>query len=302
MPNSNVLRPTKTTTYTPPTVYSGAENAVTSNAFKSLLTKIRSRLIVVEKLPVGLVDMAGPFVIESAKRFFSEKGFLPGEPVITEIWRNFVASFRNEKQARDIEQAAQQASTANENQRRRFENAFKFLQNQIKNRIGNIQSMAGFAILLPVASVLNVALRAKGVTPPKKIAQKAILFIAEYGQDFPNALPPQKLAEIQTYARENGLYEKFDLDGDNIYFLDPVTISLIISAIIAIISSILESKRNGERLTPAQEKIAEAALKAEEEYNRQVERQQSFIIGDFLNQNFIWIAIAVVAYLFFKGN
>ena len=87
-------------------------------------------------------------------------------------------------------------------------------------------------------------------------------------------------------------YEVFIFRGKK--SLDPVTIALIVTAIVSFLNELRKMKEAGQPIPDGLEGLATAAVKVNEEITTYAENEAKFMLGDFLVKNWLYIAYAVL--------
>jgi hypothetical protein len=158
---------------------------------------------------------------------------------------------------------------------------------KFRKKVGTgIKKIAGLSVLGPLMPVMAAALRKKGVATKK-------MGLAEMTKQFYN-----KIVKPQS----GNTYETLDFDPE-VDYIDPVTVTALVSAVIGFIKRLKKKKQEGAKLTPTQEKIVEGSDKVIEEIKYESEVQGAEKMGRAIfmdNKVLILVAVAVVALLLLK--
>lgn len=159
-------------------------------------------------------------------------------------------------------------------------------QKRRKKVVGAIKKVVGFSILGPLMPVMGKALRSKGVNTKG-------MGLAEMSKQFYN-----KIVKPQS----GDTYEVIEWDTD-VDYIDPVTITALVSAVIGFIKRLKKKKQEGAKLTPTQEKIVSGSDAVIDGIKYEAEVQSAESIGRTLfmdNKIIVIVVLAVVALMIFK--
>jgi hypothetical protein len=267
-----------------------------------IAAKSRIRAALVRRAGVNLLNYTEPELDRQVADYCAQMGHLPPDVRIRQAWEALISSLRNQE-ARDAvekeygEQTEREAENAGKTDRVR-----RFLA-KLLGKVTDLGQAAGWAILLPLKIPMQVGLRSVGISPPQKIQPLASLFAIEViGKKYPGQyIAPEVIQELTETARAEGYYDSsLEERADQYYHLVPVIVAAIITGCVSIFSALVRAKKEGAELTPAEQALADAAIQAEQEYQRQVEAQTNQVIGAGFQQYLPIILIGVVLYVFIK--
>lgn len=159
-------------------------------------------------------------------------------------------------------------------------------QKRRKKIVGAIKKVVGFSILGPLMPVMGKALRSKGVNTKG-------MGLAEMSKQFYNKI---------VVKQSGDMYEELIYDPD-VDYIDPVTITALVSAVIGFIKRLKKKKEEGATLTPTQEKIVSGSDAVMENIKYEAEVQGAESIGRTLfmdNKIIVIVVIAAVAFFLLK--
>lgn len=118
--------------------------------------------------------------------------------------------------------------------------------------------------LLPLRLIMTTALKNKGVTnPPKDIGELAFMF------------HKRVIKGENTYSfDEASLYNSDNVDNYN-HFIEPATITVIVTAIIQWVKKIKEKKDNNQPLDKEEQVVAEKIDEVEKELDQKIETAEA---------------------------
>ena len=129
---------------------------------------------------------------------------------------------------------------------------------EIGNKIKNKASKAKLAVLAPFIPVMKAMINKRGLTPESSLDDLAHQFYTV-------------IIKNETYTKN---FENFD----------PVTVSVIVSAIVSFIKGIIQKKKEGKQLSNEEEVVLAASEEAVKEYNEETEKDKKtvYIIGGII--------------------
>ncbi len=150
----------------------------------------------------------------------------------------------------------------------------------VKAVAGAVKDVTAFSVLLPFVPMMNKSLKAKGLTPPKNVADKAELFYKEVVQKNSNSFDaPDLLEEMETF------------DGSN--RSDHVAVA-IIPPIIAFVKDLINKKKRGTKLGPILDAVATGGMQAQTEIEKEVRSEVNTSVGEKITANWMWIVGGVL--------
>lgn len=129
---------------------------------------------------------------------------------------------------------------------------------EIGHKIKDKASKAKLAMLAPFIPVMKAMLSKRGLNPENSLDDLAHQFY-------------RVIIKGETYVKN---FENFD----------PVTISVIVSAIVSFIKGIIEKKKQGKQLSNEEEVVLAASEEAVKEYNEETEKDNKmiYIVGGII--------------------
>lgn len=161
-----------------------------------------------------------------------------------------------------------------------------------QDAIDKVKDAGKFALLLPLMPLMKGVLKAKNITPFTDIESLSLQFYNEIVKknDYDEVLMTDDGSNIMVAAEPpKKVY--------NVKDVDPVTIGIIVNAVITWVKNAQAKKAEGAQLTKAQEAAAKLAEAAEKEGKQIVVDEAKFQIGDFLVKNGTIILFAIGALL-----
>lgn len=135
---------------------------------------------------------------------------------------------------------------------------------RIKTKVQKAGSKAMFAPLVPLKPVMIKVLNQKGKTVSRKIK------MPELAKMFYN--------EIVVKSEPN--FETLDYDFDFDSFVDPVTISALVSGIVTWIKGLRKKKAEGESLNKVEKTVVDGTEEVEKEIQEQVQKEAARSVGE----------------------
>ena len=160
--------------------------------------------------------------------------------------------------------------------------ASKKAKSAAKRIVKNAAQKGKLAILAPFRKAMEKQLRLRRIKVPKTLEEVARTF-------FTQVVKRNAYEEAAYFEGEENLVA-VDTEFNEI---DPVSISAIVSGIVAFFKKIQDKKKEGAPLTPAQEQLSKQLDEVERQAETIREEETDRTIGEMLQQ-YWWVAVILV--------
>lgn len=161
------------------------------------------------------------------------------------------------------------------------------VSDKVETAVKKAVKTIGWSTLSPFMPLMKKALK------NKNIAFASNASISDIAQKFYYNVVLNDSYESQLHFGHSD--DVFYIDYDKVDSIDPVTISIIITAIIAFIQSLQKKKKAGEPLTKSQLEIAQMADRVDAEMDRMIDDETNYAIGEIISENYILIIGVIIA-------
>lgn len=180
---------------------------------------------------------------------------------------------KDDRKNKRAEKKASKADEKAEKKEKRGEKLEKF-GNKIK---GAVAKFGAIGVLIPFKGIMSKRLQKDGVAVPEKLDDIAVLFFDRY----------IKKDKKESYEVGN--------------FIPPQLVAGIVQGVIAFFKNLIDRKKNGEKLTPAEEEMANKAVQVDEEITKATNDITEETIGEYFIKYLPYILIGgVVLYFVLK--